>query len=75
MITGKNHPELLEGEVWITNAQEADWNSIGWKTKRAGTTAYDKSGCAITTWGRFFPVFVQRSELEQAGIDPDSLAA
>ncbi len=73
MITSKNHPELQKGEVWLTNTQEDGWHDIGWSTKRAGTVAYDRAGCAISTSPRYFPVFAQRSELEAAGVNPDNI--
>ena len=78
------HPELREGEVFITNATDkrmhnplapgdrrSSWESVGWKTKRRGKVAYDTDGKAITEdrWSGMFPVFAQRSELEEAGIE------
>lgn len=63
----KNHPELREGEVFLTNALSL--SGIGWKTKRSGYVAYDIYGKPIHG---MFPVFVQRKELEKAGINPDT---
>ena len=76
----KNHPEARPDEVFITNASDdvwdftddprSSWEVIGWKSKRRGTTAYDMSGRVIP---EMFPVFVRRDELENAGVDPDSI--
>ncbi len=43
----KDHPELLEGEVFLTNASDENFGSIGWLTKRMGVVAYDISGKRI----------------------------
>ena len=83
-VTWKNHPELRKGEVFLTNAsndlrlrdingyikKRSSWESVGWRTKRKGTVAYDILGGPIN-W--MFPVFVQRDELVKGGIDPDTL--
>lgn len=76
----KNHPEKGEGEVFLTNVGDSDrefsffdhggYQHIGWKTKRKGSTAYDVNGKEVDGMN---PVFVQRSELEKGGIDPDKL--
>ncbi|MDO8560786.1 MAG: hypothetical protein Q7R91_01055 [bacterium] len=78
----KNHPELQDGEVFLTNASDDDWDrisddphssweSIGWKTKRMGNVAYDIiEGKPVPG---MFPVFVQKRELMEAGIDTDTL--
>jgi len=60
------HPEIREGEIFITNIH-ADFmygdgfNKINWKTKRKGNVAY-------TTDGRIdkdgYPVFIQLKEYE-----------
>jgi hypothetical protein len=63
-----SHPELREGEVWITNADEEGYSSVGWKTKRKGQVAYGRDGKPVMTYESFFPVFAQRKELEDAGI-------
>ena len=80
----KNHPELQEGEVFLTNAfddripmhiddyvdDRSDWESIGWRSKRMGEVAYDIYGNPING---MFPVFVGRDELIKGGINPDTL--
>ena len=63
------HPECQEGEVFLTNS--SDYGSgVGWKTKRIGEIAYDKSGKVVKG---LRPVFVQAAELKKAGINPRSL--
>ena len=76
----KNHPETSDGEVFLTNVgdhdrelrffDEDDYLHIGWKTKRKGSVAYDVNGKEVNGMK---PVFVQRSELEKGGINPDNL--
>ena len=77
----RNHPELRDGEVFITNAfhdsngrfpddPRRDWEAVGWKSKRAGAVAYTTSGKRIRG---MFPIFAKRSELLKAGINPDDL--
>lgn len=69
----KNHPETQEGEVFLTNADSEGFaEHIGWKSKRKGEVAYDVHNKPVKSYD-FFPVFVQRSELEAGGIDPDHL--
>ena len=70
------HPEARPSEVWLTNIgmeediyggkgyDYEDFDDIGWKTKRIGERAYDINGNLIDA----YPVFVERCELEQAGI-------
>ncbi|MEK7082586.1 MAG: hypothetical protein AAB972_00320 [Patescibacteria group bacterium] len=72
LIVSKNHPELQDGEVFLTNAsyRRSSWESIGWRTKRKGVIAYDIYGKQING---MFPVFVQKEELINGGINPDTL--
>lgn len=68
-----HHPEARQGEVLLTNADSYTYkNHIGRKTKRKGVVAYDMYNRPLRD-SDFFPVFVQRSDLEADGIDPDSL--
>ena len=84
----KSHPELKEGEVFIGNISlgyhphldivdpdwsdyRTDWEVIGWKTKRRGNVAYDIYGKPING---MCPVFAQKSELEEAGVNPNRLS-
>lgn len=75
MSANDAHPECREGEVFLTNADEKGWNSIVWVSKRQGQVAYDRSGRPVFSIKPFFPVFVSRDELEDAGHDPDNLFA
>jgi hypothetical protein len=77
----KNHPERLEDEVFITNADynreptligdgqisyESSWEAVGWKTKRAGSVAYDINGVPLGgRWPGAVPVFAKISEIKQ----------
>ncbi len=67
-----SHPELKEGEVYLGNFSVEDFAGVTWKTKRSGFVAYDVNG-QPSPWPGLFPGFAQRSELEEAGIDPDTL--
>lgn len=62
------HPEMRDGEVWAFNGTDEHFRKSVWRTKRLGQQAYD-------IWGRRIqflqPVFVQRHEVEAAGMDPD----
>lgn len=58
----------MKGEVSIGNMLRTDFISVGWNTKRPGKTAYFASGRPIPKSQGFCPVFVQRSEVEVAGV-------
>jgi len=58
----QKHPELMEGEIWVSNCSEDSYDKIGWKTKRRGEIAYDVNGKVVR---EFFPVFIQASEKEK----------
>ncbi len=64
-ITGR-HPEQRDDETFLGNYYRGDTSKCGWRTKRVGVYAYCKDGTRSTSDSR--PVFVQRSELEAAGI-------
>lgn len=78
--SSKDHPELREGEVFLTNIESplrsreertigtARFHEIIYQTKRLGEVAYTTSGQVLKGNS---PVFVQRQELLEAGIDPD----
>ena len=72
-IWGGSHPELQEGEVFLTNVynehpgqSDPSFEAISWKTKRRGRTAYDMGGHSVSG---LRPVFVARQELVDAGVD------
>ena len=58
----EHHPERRYDEIFLCNV--TDTNSIGWKTKRFGVTAYDSNGCTLTTGE--VPYFVKYSEAGEA---------
>ena len=62
------HPELEDGEVFLSNHHHSTYHKVGWKSKRAGTTPYDAKDKPMIGDG-VFPVFVQRAELEKRGIE------
>ena len=71
-MTDFQHPELQEGEVYITDIFPSTFEKVGWKTKRLGKVAYKKStGEPIPEHFNRRPLFAQRSEVEVAGIDPN----
>ncbi len=55
------HPEAREGEVCVTNCEESDFGTIGWKTKRMGTRAYSAYGTPLMM---LRPVFAQVKEVK-----------
>ena len=62
-----DHPEIREGEIFLTNVCPAygrpdGYAHIAWVTKRKGEIAYDRDGDIIPN-GR--PVFIQLSEYEE----------
>jgi hypothetical protein len=58
----KKHPELLEGEMWITNLSPDKIDEIQYDTKRVGITAYDNFGNVVEG---LVPVFISRAEYER----------
>lgn len=74
-----SHPERQDDEVWITNTDNqrelipldedmsgSGWDSIGWKSKRAGNIAYDNKGVPLGgSWRGAFPVFVKQEEIRK----------
>jgi len=67
----RNHPECQPGEMFYTNLPKTPsdqpgtgFQSIEWGTKRMGQVAYMLGG---SVWDGGFPVFVQKSELIEAG--------
>lgn len=72
-MTRPTHPEATATEVLIGNMWRSDFPKVGWKTKRLGKTAYLTNGKPIPKSQAFAPVFVQRAEIEAAGVPiPDS---
>lgn len=77
----ENHPELKEGEVFLTNSDDrsairdqgcsdksTNYSVIPFSTKRKGTMSYNIHGKSISsTWPDSFPVFVLKSEIDKIG--------
>ena len=59
-LEGRKHPELEEGETFLTNSTPEDYFRIGRKTKRKGMIAYDINDVPVKG---LIPVFVQQSEI------------
>lgn len=57
-----NHPEIRDGEMFLTNILAEDYIHIGWKTKRSGLQAYTVYGESLS---HYVPVFVQKEEYEE----------
>lgn len=55
----KNHPELLEGEMFVSNTSNREMTGVHWKTKRLGNTAYNIHGEKVSG---LFPVFRDKNE-------------
>ena len=55
----KNHPELKEGEVFLTNTANPEMTNIGWESKRLGVVAYDIHGLIVKG---LYPVFKNKDE-------------
>lgn len=67
MNANEQHPELRDGETFLINATVAVFNRIKWKTKRMGQKAYGADSNLLAAALVLFPVFVQQSELDEAG--------
>ncbi|MEK7159562.1 MAG: hypothetical protein AAB766_03640 [Patescibacteria group bacterium] len=57
----QKHPELQEGEIWVTNSDMNEMK-VGWKTARVGVTAYDTAGKVVDG---LVPIFVKKEEIEE----------
>ncbi len=84
MSENVNHPELREGEVFLTNlvgpmpASMHLYLTTGrliyvdcskWKTVRRGEIAYNWKGRPLSV--HVYPVFITRKELEESSVDAD----
>lgn len=71
MSFNETHPELYDGEIFLGNFKTKDFFQCGWKTKRMGKIAYCKDGKplgAASGASGYYPVFVQKKELDNAGV-------
>lgn len=71
----RNHPERLDDEVFITNADDefdflegtSSYMAVGWMTKRRGDVSYDIHGNTLgSKWTGSFPVFAKKEEIRMA---------
>ena len=64
------HPECQPGEIYLGNFAPSEARNIGWKTKRAGFLSYYVDGTPFLHQSAYHiqPYFVQRAELERAGV-------
>ncbi len=58
------HPEIREGEIFLTNSTVKEYEKVGWKTKRMGYIALDVNGNIIDSTSGLFPVFLQKKEYD-----------
>ena len=62
----ETHPELLDGEMFLTNIHKYDdesvYRSIGYNTKRKGNIAYTIDGEISKS---SFPVFINKKEYDE----------
>lgn len=66
------HPEATAGEVFMGNLYAADFPAVGWSTKRMGKIPRDTLLGKPLKGGNMRPVFIQRAEVEAAGVEiPD----
>lgn len=61
----KHHPEQEDDEIFLGDVTPINYDRTGWKTKRAGGQSYNSDG-SINPDERVKPLFVKRSEVEQA---------
>ena len=57
----KRHPEQLDDEIFVGNIGNDQLPEIGWESKRAGRTAYDRDGTPVPY---MMPVFIKRADVE-----------
>ena len=60
----EHHPELRDGEIFLSNMLLGDLRDIWWKTKRMGSIAYTINGERVDPINKLYPVFVKVSEIE-----------
>lgn len=58
------HPETRHGEVFFSNTNAQGLKELSFRSKRAGTVAYDGGGKRLQ-FEDWFPVFVRRDELRR----------
>jgi hypothetical protein len=61
-----NHPEIKNGEIFITNVDEKYFPLLTkWRSMRLGNIAYERCGKKFGEYPKIFPIFVQVEELEK----------
>lgn len=68
----KPHPELLQGEVFVSNCSREQYFNLNFKTKRIGRQALDGNGKILNS-KNWFPVFIGSIELESLQVTLDDL--
>ena len=63
MTYNTTHPEILGGEMFLSNMNEERFRSTRWNTKRKGEVAFDVHGNVIKHYS-LFPIFVQKEEYD-----------
>lgn len=64
MSFNDKHPELEDGEMFLTNERMETCDWIHFKSKRMGITAYTTNGKVVEKTNKMFPVFIQKKEFE-----------
>lgn len=62
------HPETQEGEVFLTNMNDRQFDMCDCISKRKGGIAYDGEGQKLY-FKNWFPVFIQQRELAEQWVD------
>lgn len=65
------HPETRDGEALIGYLNFEIFEKCRWRTKRRGEQALGPGGVPVNV-GDVKPIFVQRSELREAGFDVEA---
>ncbi len=63
------HSQIIDGEVFVFNAYQKEYDALALKTKRNGGMAFTFRGIQYPETRRLYSVFAQRSELEELGVD------
>jgi hypothetical protein len=57
-----HHPEVLVGEVFLSNMSLLQFNSLNITSKRKGGVAFDGEGNQLTN-SDWFPIFIKEAEI------------
>lgn len=66
-----NHPECMEGEIFLGNFTKKHSRHIMWKTKRRGEKAICRDGSPVpfAKFHDMYPYFVSIQELKENGVE------